>query len=231
MAGVVSVYRQPGNQFRSSRFRSQIQAIAAQVAQQFPGAAAKSRQPHDDGEFIQRLAWACLQAGIPCGLNGKRGNVNDMSLDVLTFENETGTIDSAGHWPGLEVIDVIVGHETPSARVDMLDVTVVENPPGTLIMPPAAFIAPRDLGGGVPTPGPGPGPGPGKKPYPGDGAWAPVGDALFADYAAAGQSPNPGMSVWFGRTIWDHVNEGLTLDQSIAKHRAEWRSVLGLPPV
>lgn len=74
-------------------------------------------------------------------------------------------------------------------------------------------------GGGVPS-----------KPYPGDQFfWHSVGDVLEADYHEAGQLLNAGSSVWFARTIWDHVNEGLTMDQSIAKHRAEWRHALGLP--
>jgi hypothetical protein len=74
------------------------------------------------------------------------------------------------------------------------------------------------------------------KPYPGDPVWDAVGVTLFADYAQAGQAPNPQMGRWFGRTIWD-ATEGdesgavLTVEASIKKHRAEWRAVLGLPPV
>jgi hypothetical protein len=34
--------------------------------------------------------------------------------------------------------------------------------------------------------------------------------------------------VWAFRVIWDHVNGGLSLDASIAKHRPEWRRALGL---
>lgn len=79
-----------------------------------------------------------------------------------------------------------------------------------------------------------PTPQPPVKPYPGDPTWDAVGVTLFGDYAEAGQAPNPQMGRWFGRTIWD-ATEGdqsgvvLTVDASIAKHRAEWRSVLGLP--
>lgn len=71
-------------------------------------------------------------------------------------------------------------------------------------------------------------------PYPGDPVWDAVGVTLFADYAEAHQAPNPQMGRWFGRTIWD-ATEGdetgtvLTVDASIAKHRNEWREVLGLP--
>lgn len=75
---------------------------------------------------------------------------------------------------------------------------------------------------------------PAHTPYPGDAVWDAVGVTLFADYARGGQSPNPQMGRWFGRTIWD-ATEGdaaghvLTVDESIAKHRAEWCALLGIP--
>ena len=69
------------------------------------------------------------------------------------------------------------------------------------------------------------------QPYPGDAVWDAVGVQLFADYARAGQPPNPQMGRWFGRTIWD-ATEGdgtvLTVPESITKHRAEWCAVLGI---
>lgn len=86
----------------------------------------------------------------------------------------------------------------------------------------------------IPAPTPVPTPPPVGKPYPGDEVWDAVGVILFADYAAAGQPPNHQMGRWFGRTIWD-ATEGdaagvvLTVQESIAKHRREWRDILGLP--
>ena len=64
----------------------------------------------------------------------------------------------------------------------------------------------------------------------GDATGTRVGDVLFADYAEAGVDPNPGMGVWFFRTLYD-IAAGMTIDGSIAKHRKEWREVLGLPPL
>jgi hypothetical protein len=58
-----------------------------------------------------------------------------------------------------------------------------------------------------------------------------VGVPLEADYALAGQTLNAGASTWFARTIFDAVSGALTMDASVAKHRAEWRSSLGLPPL
>lgn len=67
-------------------------------------------------------------------------------------------------------------------------------------------------------------------PYPGDHVFDQVGDVLFADYAAAGNPPNPQMGRWFGRTIYDWLAAVTpTLEASIEKHRKEWREILGLP--
>lgn len=61
----------------------------------------------------------------------------------------------------------------------------------------------------------------------GDATGTRIGDALFPDYAAAGQAPNPGMGVWFFRTAYDAAT-GMPIDAAIAKHQREWRQALGL---
>jgi hypothetical protein len=64
-------------------------------------------------------------------------------------------------------------------------------------------------------------------PYPGDAAFDAVGAALFKDYAAAGQAPSAQVGRWFGRAIYDWIaGNTRTLDESIAKHRAQWRADL-----
>jgi hypothetical protein len=63
----------------------------------------------------------------------------------------------------------------------------------------------------------------------GDATGTRIGEFLFADYAEAGQSPNPGMGVWFFRTAYDAAT-GIPIDAAIAKHRREWRLALGLQP-
>lgn len=69
------------------------------------------------------------------------------------------------------------------------------------------------------------------KPYPGDAYFVEqLGAPLVSDYTAAGQSLNAGSVVWISRTIWRHVNEGMTMDQSVAQSRKEWKAALGLPP-
>lgn len=65
--------------------------------------------------------------------------------------------------------------------------------------------------------------------YPGDSFFVEgIGELLASDYAAAGQVLNAGSAVWFGRVIWDVVVGGLEFEESVVKHRAEWRAVLGL---
>lgn len=84
----------------------------------------------------------------------------------------------------------------------------------------------------VPVPAPAPKPqAPSPEPYPGDTFFIEqLGTVLAADYAEAGQQLNAGSVVWISRTIWRYVNEGMTIAQSTATSRKEWRAALGLPP-
>lgn len=68
-----------------------------------------------------------------------------------------------------------------------------------------------------------------KPPYPGDPVFDAVGVALFADYARAGNAPDPQMGRWFGRVIYDWLSGNVaSLEASVAKHRAEWKALLGI---
>ena len=66
-------------------------------------------------------------------------------------------------------------------------------------------------------------------PYPGDHIGTQFGLVLHADYHRAGQPPNPDMEVWAFRTLYDYLHGGLSMEASLAKHRAEWCAVLGVP--
>lgn len=92
---------------------------------------------------------------------------------------------------------------------------------------PADFAMPTDYHTAPPVPQPS------LPPYPGDPVFDEIGVVLFADYALAGQPPNPGMGRWFGRTTYDYL-AGMSMEDSIEKHRngpGGWREVLGLPPI
>ena len=58
-----------------------------------------------------------------------------------------------------------------------------------------------------------------------------AGEALFADFAEAGQAPNPQMFRFAFRVAYDWLSLSKpSLDSSVTKHRSEWRKLLGLPP-
>ena len=84
-------------------------------------------------------------------------------------------------------------------------------------------------GSSVPAPGSS---APAHKPYPGAAfVVEKLGADLAADYAEAKQSLNAGSVVWISRTLWRYVNEGMSIEQSTAQSRKEWRAALGLPPL
>ncbi len=65
--------------------------------------------------------------------------------------------------------------------------------------------------------------------YPGDAVWDEFGRVYEADVRRAGQTLNAQSFRWGGRTMHDDYMEGLTLQQSIDKHRIEWCALLGIP--
>ena len=59
-----------------------------------------------------------------------------------------------------------------------------------------------------------------------------AGVALFADFAEAGQPPNPQMFRFAFRVAYSWLTKEVpSLQASIDKHRKEWRAILGLPPL
>jgi hypothetical protein len=74
------------------------------------------------------------------------------------------------------------------------------------------------------------------EPYVGDDRFDLVGAILVSDYAEAGRVLDGQSGRWFGRVVWDNVvgdenQHKLSMDDSVAKHRGEWRAALGLPPL
>ena len=191
--------------------------------------------------FVRLFAYTANPEGKPFGWGWlKKGGghqVDGYSEDAVVYGNNPADLHN--------VVDMVIGTGAPGARlVPNTTATVPRRASDTWEAPrPLTASELAYLGGTGTVPGPSPAPTPKPCPdpsahlpkpkpaYPGDGKGAELGAALFSDYAAAGQTPNPGMGIWFFRTAWDAANEGLTMDQSIAKHRAEWRALLGLPPL
>lgn len=121
-----------------------------------------------------------------------------------------------------QAVDFIGGAGAPGARVAWS----VDQPRYSR----ADWLDPHEHGGVVPPTPPLCPPPPPAKPYPGDAFFTDaLGTVLAADYAEAGQTLNAGSATWFSRTIWRHVNEGMSMEQSTAQSRKEWRAALGLP--
>ena len=59
-----------------------------------------------------------------------------------------------------------------------------------------------------------------------------AGVALFADFGMAGQPPNPQMFRFAFRVAYSWLTKEVPdLPASVAKHRKEWRAILGVPPL
>ena len=125
--------------------QSQVLAVADQVRRQFPSAWQKCLAPHDDGEYIRRVAFAAQAVSKDIGLNGKRGG-SELSKDVLCFPNPSGCPDAGRTYPGLELVDIIVNHERGDADLTWNDVTVATINGGAS----GKWIKPEAVSGGGP---------------------------------------------------------------------------------
>ncbi len=165
------------------------------------------------GELLNAVAWAHRDEGLglfakPTGANTRQPRTGKfISRDYLVYEDGRGfdvLLDAEGKgtpaW-GRE-------HDMDTTRwVAPVDESIVLPPTPPDTPPPSVTV-----------------------PYVGDAAGKAIGAALFEDYAAAGLAPNADMGVWFMRTAWDVANPPyLSVEASIAKHRQQWKALLGLP--
>lgn len=92
------------------------QAEVAAAAERYP---TEWRAAHRDGPnteaFIRLLARDLHAIDPRCGLNGKRGNPNDISDDVIAIRGEGSAVDVVNGGP-MEIIDVIVGAGGPNPQ-------------------------------------------------------------------------------------------------------------------
>ena len=217
--------------------------------QKYPDAWRNAHTGNAQTEDFIRLCARDIQAkhGPRWGLNGKRGKPQDISDDVLAYSGEGSAVDVVNGGP-MEIIDVIAGAGGPNPQPVW---NVGPGGPGDK----GTFVGTFSVPGGGTTPPPTdpckackdelaalkassvP-----KVGYPGDHVWDAFGTAIIADYKRAGRVVTDVHGVehvimdarsyaWGGRTMHDDYMEGLTLQQSIEKHRAEWLALLGLPPV
>lgn len=118
--------------------------IVADLAQRYPQEWKKAHNPSGGGPeteaFIRRLAYV-LHTTVDkrFGLNGKRGNPNDLSDDALNWRGEgPGNDPTNGNQP-VTVIDVINGAGGPNPQPAW---QVFDQLPG-----PGAWVQPQPVGG------------------------------------------------------------------------------------
>lgn len=112
-------------------------------------------------EFVRRWALACRDAGIDCGINGKRGT-DTPSQDVLTLGvDRAGANDTSNTFDWMLIADVIAGAGGPNPSIGWNDVSAASQ--GRYIVP---WLEPHEQPGPAPGPDPDPGPGPGPGPDP-----------------------------------------------------------------
>ena len=169
-------------------------------------------------DFIRIVAKMMHAVNPKFGLNGKRGNPQDISDDAVNFIGE-GPGTTPGGQP-CTVIDIIGGAGGPNPQ----PVWQVFSDP---VASSGAWVNPNSAPGLPPQPIP-----PQYPPYPFPEDPVDVcGAALFADFAQAGQAPNPQMFRFAFRVAYSWLTKEVSdLNASTAKHRKEWRALLGLPP-
>jgi len=202
--------------------RDQILSIATQVKSAYPQAWEKIKVPGTkDREYINRVSIECQKAGIPAGVNLKRGGPEE-SIDVIALPNASGCGDSTQTYAGLELIDLVNGAEGPNPSLTWGDVTQKTIDAGVKGGWKAGSVEP------APNPQP---------TYPsyeelgGDAGGVAITRQLEADYKRAGK---PGLDgdcgAWQQRVSYDFLTRKVpTVAESIAKHRPEWCAALGIP--
>ena len=218
-----------------------MQHIVEQIRNEFPEAWINAHTGSARTlEFIRLLAARLNTLDARFGLNGKRGDPNNLSADAINFIGEGVGYDPTRNNNPITVIDVIARAGTPEAAPAW---QVLNDPKDPAHVGPGAWVSPTPVSGTGPTgpsipppPPPRPTPPP-VTPYKGDAYYVQtLGVPLESDYGEKGQTLNAGTFTWVGRMLHDiaygdEKGVRLTAEQAVAKHRNTWRAVLGLPPL
>lgn len=99
------------------------QGLVQQVASQNPAALRNSCQEHGGSWFFMDLAVDALQAtDLRWGYNAKRGNMNDPSVDVVSYHWGAGPSQGSSN---VYIIDIIGGHCGSNPTITWGDVTQI----------------------------------------------------------------------------------------------------------
>jgi hypothetical protein len=169
--------------------------------------------------FIRKCAPMLAAEDARFGLNGKRGNPNDISDDAVNVRGEGPGHNNDG--TPCTVIDIIGGAGGPNPQPQWGVQTGAVESTGEWV----------DSGEAPTPPEPPSPPAPIGQPYPDERTWWPnVFDVeVGARYARAGKLYPDGASAfrWASRTAYD-IAAGMTKEESLAKHLKELEQELGL---
>lgn len=167
-------------------------------------------------DFIRLLAVQLHDLDKRFGLNGKRGDPDDISDDAVNFKGEGADTDPTNGNSPVTIIDVIAAAGSPQASPSWVIVTDAANPTKGAWVDPTNVVEP-------PAPPP-----PTFAPYPGDQVFNQLGRILEQDYKTYSGELNGGCGVWFGRATYDYlVGNVPSMDAAIQKHRPDWLKILG----
>lgn len=122
---------------QSPDYTELVKKIAAKYPKEWD-LADKDKHGSRTDDFIRIFAYEAFKVDMRIGLNGKRGNPNDISKDAVAYQNDTVPFELGG----CEVIDIIVGNPHGPAWQDV-----------TLPNVAGAWIQPTKPGGVVDNPG------------------------------------------------------------------------------
>ena len=104
--------------------------VVSQIAARFPQFLANSCQEHGGSwQFMDAVVDTLRSYDTRWGYNGKRGNANDPSLDVVTYHYSGGPDQGS---TDVYIIDVIGGHCGPTPSATWIDVTQATLNGGTI---------------------------------------------------------------------------------------------------
>ncbi len=148
----------------------------------------------------------------------------------------------AARYDGMNCALDVLHHKPSNIHVDCLYASGEVSTPVWIVIgpqndPSRPWVAPIPPKNSLPPEPPKPPVDPPKPPqpaYPGDNYWRIIGETLLADTKRARGADamlDSGSGIWFGRVIWQHAVEGLTMEQAIKNQREGkdgWLRALGL---
>jgi hypothetical protein len=130
-AGACAAPLSPVGPGENRKPRPNHSAVLRQIANQFPGTLQNSCQEHGGSwEYLDRSIDALRAIDGRYGYNAKRGNMNDPSLDVVSYF--WGNHDQFQGSSQVYIFDVIGGHCGPFPSVSWNDVTDITYSSGTV---------------------------------------------------------------------------------------------------